>query len=93
MMGSTHVDADRMAAVIELLARLVGALELREASDPDSPPWAAEQEIRRLEHEITLCLHNEAWMDIGDASDRPPRDADRRVRRLEMTRPQGVLDG
>lgn len=79
MTGSTHIDADRMAAAIDLLSRLVGALELREASDPDSPPWAAEREIRRLEHEIMGCLHTEASMETGAATDRPPRDTDRRV--------------
>lgn len=72
MTRSTLVDGDRMAAAVDLLARLVGALELRETSDPDSPPWAAEREIRRLEHEIMVCLHNEPWIEVGGAESSTP---------------------
>jgi len=59
----------------DLLTELVGALELREGSDADSPPWAAEREIRRLEHEIVECLRDEAGLDVGDTSGREPPDA------------------
>ncbi len=91
MIGSTDA-ADRMATAVDLLARLVGALELREESDPDSPPWAAEREIRRLEHEIVVCLHNEARLSIYDAPDAAPGATDRQPRTPAMTRAQGPLD-
>lgn len=93
MKGSTLADDDRMAAAVDLLARLVGALELRDASDPDSPPWAAEREIRRLEREIMVCLHNVPWIEIGDAPGDPPRPADRRMPRLESIPRHGMLAG
>jgi hypothetical protein len=92
MIGSTDVAADGMARAVDLLARLVGALELREESDPDSPPWAAEREIRRLEHEIVACLHNEAWLSICYSPDAAPGATDRQPRTLAKTRALGPLD-
>ena len=40
-----------------LLEELARAIELREAADQDSPPWVADREIRRLEHEVTEFVH------------------------------------
>ena len=37
-----------------LIERLIAALELREAADPDSPAWVAEREIRQIEHQIAV---------------------------------------
>lgn len=82
MIGSTYLETDRMERAVALLAQLVGALELREESDPDSPPWAAEREIRRLESEIMKCLRTESWLDIGDDLGHGPRYAERRERGL-----------
>ena len=92
MIESTEVAADGMARAVDLLARLVGALKLREESDPDSPPWAAEREIRRLEHEIVVCMHNDAWLSIRYAPDAAPGATDRQPRTLALTRAQNPLD-
>jgi hypothetical protein len=69
------MDTARVSTAMDLLAQLVGALELREASDPDAPAWAAEREIQRLEHDIVVCLRDEAWHYDADASGREPRGA------------------
>jgi hypothetical protein len=41
---------------LSLVEQLVGAVDLREAADPDDPPWIADREIRRLERELWMCL-------------------------------------
>ncbi len=61
LMGSTYVDTNEMTLATDLLDQLVGALELREEADSDSPSWLAEQEVRRLEHEIMRCLRGTTW--------------------------------
>jgi len=43
---------------VALIEQLVAALELREASDPDSPAWIAEREIRQLEHKILVSARD-----------------------------------
>ena len=43
---------------VALIEQLVAALELREASDPDSPAWIAEREIRQLEHQILVSARD-----------------------------------
>jgi hypothetical protein len=43
---------------VALIEQLVAALELREASDPDSPAWIAEREIRKLEHQILVSARD-----------------------------------
>jgi hypothetical protein len=45
---------------VTLIRQLVAALELREASDPDSPAWGAEREIRKLEHRILASTRDSA---------------------------------
>ncbi len=92
MMGSTDIAADGPARAVALLARLVSALVLREESDPDSPPWAAEREIRRLEHEIVACMHNEAWLSIGYTPDAAQEAPDRPPRALAIAGARGPLD-
>lgn len=78
MIGSTYADADRMTTAIDLLEQLVGALELREEADPDSPPWLADQEVRRLEREIVRSLRGTTWQpveagfDFQVSASRPP---------------------
>jgi hypothetical protein len=52
----------------------VAALELREASDPDSPPWVAEREIRYLEHRILVSAREPEWPAILGMP--PQRSAD-----------------
>jgi hypothetical protein len=47
--SSDPPPADNAATLIE---RLVAALELKEAADPDCPAWMAEREIRQLERQI-----------------------------------------
>ena len=37
-------EGDAMDETVTLIEELIAALELREASDPDSPPWVAERE-------------------------------------------------
>ena len=64
MIGSTFVDVDRMTTAIDLLERLIGALELREEADPDCPSWLADQEVRRLEHEIVRSLRGTTWQPV-----------------------------
>jgi hypothetical protein len=54
-------DPDRLNDGETLIERLVAALELREASDPDSPPWVAEREIRYLEHRILVSARDPEW--------------------------------
>ena len=46
---------------VTLIEELIAALELREASDRDSPPWVAEREIRYLEHRIMVSARDSAW--------------------------------
>ena len=48
--GRTWDDA------LALVEQLIGAVDLREAADPDDPPWIADREIRRLERELWICL-------------------------------------
>ena len=48
-----------------LLDDLVAALELRDAGDPDSPPWAADVEIRRLERRIMATVRDGTWPSVG----------------------------
>lgn len=64
MIGSTDVDAGRTLAGIDLLEQLIGALELREEADPDSPSWLADREVRRLEHEIVRSLRGTTWQPV-----------------------------
>jgi hypothetical protein len=49
--STTNQPSDDAMALIE---RLVAALEMREAADPDCPAWLAEREIRLLEREILV---------------------------------------
>lgn len=65
IIGSTADIADPMVREMVLFAELADALDLREEADSDSPPWAAQQEIRRLEHEIVVRLHDEGRLSIG----------------------------
>ena len=47
-----------------LLDDLVAALELRDAGDPDSPPWAADVEVRRLERRIMTTVRDGTWPSV-----------------------------
>jgi len=67
MMETVVRDGERTYATlvlrqetVTLIERLVAALELREASDPDSPAWIAEREIRLLEHQILVSARDSA---------------------------------
>jgi len=52
-----------------LIEQLIDALELREAADQDSPPWLADREIRRLEHEILVSLRWDVSVRVGAAAE------------------------
>ena len=54
-------DSDALDETVTLIEELIAALELREASDPDSPPWVAEREIRYLEQRIMVSARDSAW--------------------------------
>ena len=93
MTRPTRTSTERLSTAMDLLAQLVGALELREASDPDNPAWAAEWEIQRLEHDIVVCLRDEPWPYDVDASALAPRHADRGVRSVPRIRAVGMVHG
>ena len=59
---SEHTYATAVLGIetVTLIRQLVAALELREASDPDSPAWGAEREIRMLEHRILASTRDSA---------------------------------
>jgi hypothetical protein len=70
MIGPLSPEADRMDDAATLIEQLIWALELREVADPDSPAWAAEREVRRLEREIMTCARDIAWVGIGSVDRR-----------------------
>ncbi len=47
---------DELAAIAE---ELVAARDLSATYDPDSPPWAAEADLRRLELRLALLITDE----------------------------------
>lgn len=54
---------DELAAIADEIA---AARDLNDTHDPDSPPWSAEAELRRLELRLALLITNEPHR-------RPPR--------------------
>lgn len=66
---------DELAAIAEELA---AARDLNATYDPDSPPWSAEADLRRLELRLALLINDEPHR-------RPPRGgatSDREGRKL-----------
>jgi len=62
-------DGSGMEHARALLEQLAGAVELREAADQDCPPWVANREIRRLEHEVMEFVLASSWWRVGDMED------------------------
>ncbi len=62
--GSTLVNGVPRALL--LMEQLIEAFEWRDAGDPDAPPWEADAEIRRLEHELSSVLRaTVGWLSRG----------------------------
>ena len=74
--GSTPVGG--LPRALLLMEQLIAAIELRDSSDPDAPPWEADAEIRRLEHELSSVLRaTMGWrMQRHDPPDEVVRDWD-----------------
>ena len=55
-------------SLLRLMEELVETIELREAGDPDSPPWEAASRVQRLEQELASRLRTgSALVAGGDA--------------------------